>query len=55
MNWPFARKSPGRILGELSAARRRREALTQHEKVLSVARQIRAEKGLPDDPRLEAR
>jgi hypothetical protein len=49
----FRRRNPGRELGELSAASRRRKALAQHEKVLAVARQIRAEKGMLPSPALQ--
>ena len=51
----FRRRNPGRELGELSAAMRRRKALAQQEKVFAVARQIRAETNQPPHPVLEGR
>lgn len=47
MNWPFQKKNPGRELARIGAEQR-------HSKIVTVAKQIRRELALPEDPRLQA-
>lgn len=61
MAWLLGRRpaNPARALGLIGGAKRHAEAEARHEAlrllVLARARQLRAEKNLPPDPRLQPR